>query len=66
VNTQRNVAHPFVLTGMKAGDWFMGCPHCGERLPTNSAGPNRCARCGLGMLIYTVKPEDVKISARKF
>lgn len=56
-----NVKHGFDLTGMKAGDWFMGCQKCASRqqYPVRHIGPAKCGICGEKMFTFTVRESDL-------
>lgn len=51
--------HPFILEGMKPGDWFLGCTQCGIQLPTNAAGVPLCPNCNGALNMYTVTVQDI-------
>lgn len=57
-----NVKHSFNLTGMSAGDWFIGCQMCGERqqYPVRHLGPTKCGICGAQMFTFTVRASDLE------
>ena len=50
----------FNFEGMSVGDWFLGCPTCGNQLPKNTAAKPFCEECGERMNICTVEEEDMK------
>jgi hypothetical protein len=60
MNTLKNVPHKFDLTGLKAGQSFLGCPHCWFRINPGEAMKPVCPHCREQMLIYDVTPQDVK------
>lgn len=51
--------HKFDLTGMAAGDSFLGCPNCWFRHDPGTAARRDCPVCGCGMKIYNVTPTDI-------
>lgn len=54
-----NVRHKFNLSGMQAGDWFLGCRHCWYQLPVRAAARIECPECGAKMCLYDVTPYDL-------
>jgi hypothetical protein len=56
---QQNVKHQFDLTGLKAGEKFLGCPRCWFRFPVGAITRPICPRCLTGMNIYTVTQLDI-------
>jgi hypothetical protein len=56
---QQNIPHKFNLSGLKAGDSFLGCPSCWFRLDAGCAAKPICRECRSEMRIYDVTPADV-------
>ena len=55
------IEHSYNLSGMSAGDWFLGCNVCWFQLPVGAAGANQCPNCVMTPLyINDVTPEDVE------
>ena len=52
--------YEYDLSGMKVGDWFLGCPECGFQLETNTAYSPICPICGRKMHVCTVTDKDIK------
>jgi DNA-directed RNA polymerase subunit RPC12/RpoP len=52
MDKEKDVRHQFDLTGMKHGDWFLGCKRCWYQLPMNAAAANACPECGAKLALF--------------
>lgn len=59
-----NVPHSFNLSGMVAGDWFLGCSKCRQQYPKNAVGFPVCSHCAAPMGLFTVTEQDVRELSR--
>lgn len=55
----KNVKHNFDLSGMKAGDWFLGCIPCNVQYPATGLAKPICKNCLGEMRVYTVTEDDL-------
>jgi hypothetical protein len=56
---ETNVNHSFDLSGLKAGDTFLGCPKCWEIHAVNAVGVLECRICMGRPNLYTVNESDL-------
>ena len=50
----------FDLTGMKAGDRFLGCFRCGVQCEANAIGFSQCPNCQNTMALHRVEKSDLQ------
>lgn len=55
----KDVKHKFNLTGMKAGDVFLGCNKCWFQLDVGAAAYPFCPNCDKRLKINTVRASDM-------
>jgi len=56
----RNVTHEFDLSGLVAGDCFLGCPNCWFRFDPHTGAAPVCPECRGNMNLYYVTKDDVE------
>lgn len=59
----RNVHHGFDLSGLVAGDCFLGCPCCWFRFEPHTGAVPTCPECGGQMYLYDVTEDDIKATS---
>jgi hypothetical protein len=48
------------IAGLKMGDWFLFCGHCGFQSKANTAVNNKCPDCRKPLMICTVEAKDLE------
>jgi rRNA maturation endonuclease Nob1 len=55
------IPHQFNLSGMAAGDWFLGCRTCWFQLSKKTAAKPVCPKCGDRLSHLTVASDDIDV-----
>ena len=55
----RSVKHSFNLSGMSAGEWFLGCEKCWFRGQKNTVSAPQCPVCLSKLRKFEVTEDDV-------